>query len=198
MALVRYDLKTISVAMLLVLAGCAWQDVPDAKPTTGRSPTVAEIPNADETVRGAEDPPIVTLELGSKLHERSVSRSENLPGNIIVPTTNLNAVPVTTALQAVLAGTDVSLSWEAGSFDNRLVTVTNLSGSLPLVVQKICSSAKVFCSYRHGLLELKEKGTFIVDLPNIPTSSTAASGSAANSMSEIGRASCRERVCLAV
>ena len=31
-------------------------------------------------------------------------RATELPGNIIVPTTNLNAVPITAALQAVLAG----------------------------------------------------------------------------------------------
>jgi len=179
--LMRYDFKTILLTTALCVAGCSNVSIPEAKPTTGRLPTVAEVPDAEETVRGAEDPPIVTLELGSRLRERRASLTEELPGSIIVPTTNLNAVPVTTALQAVLTGTDVSLSWDSGSFDDRLVSVTNLSGALPRVVEKICSSAKIFCNYRHGLLELKERETFIIELPAIPAKGGA---SAANSMAD--------------
>ncbi len=180
----RYGfISTAAFLAALCMTGCVGADVPSAKSTTGRQPLVAEMPDANETVRGSEEPPIVTLELGVRLHERRLSRNEELPGNIIIPTTNLNAVPVTTALQAVLAGTDVSLSWGAGTFDNRLVTVTNLSGSLPRVVEKICSSARVFCGYRHGLLELKEKETFIVELPAVPTKSSV-SASATNSMAD--------------
>lgn len=164
------------LALMVGMAGCAG-DSPDAKPTTGRSPTVAEVPNQDETVRGEEDPSIVTLEIGSALHERKLAHTEDLPGNIIIPTTNLSAVPVTTALQAVLTGTDVSLSWDTGSFDSHLVTVMNLSGSLPQVVEKICAAAKVFCSYRHGSLQLADKETFIVALPPISKSSGLAGAS---------------------
>ena len=143
---------------------------------------MAEVPEADETVRGTDDPPVVTLELGSRLKERRLTRNEDLPANIIVPTTNLNAVPVGTALQAVLAGTDVSLSWDTGGLGDRLVTVTNLSGPLPRVVEKICASARLFCSYRSGLLELKETETFVIELPAVASSSTG--GAAANTMAE--------------
>jgi hypothetical protein len=169
------------------LVGCTLVDVPAPKPTTGRQPTVAEVPEAEETVRGTEDPPVVTLELGSRLRERRLSSNEELPGSIIVPTTNLNSVPITTALQAILAGTDVSMSWDAGSFEDRLVTVTNLSGALPNVVEKICGAARVFCVYHHGLLGIKEKETFVIDLPPVPMKSSSgggASSSAGNSMAD--------------
>ena len=174
----------VIAALLLVLCSCTDVSVPTAKSSTGRAPLVSEVPEADETVRGAEDPSIVTLELGSKLSERRLSRTEDLPGNIIVPNTNLKSVPVTAALQAVLAGTDVSLSWGAGTFEDRLVTVTNLSGSLPTVVEKICISAKVFCGYRNGLLELKEKESFIIDMPVMPTKNNAT-GAATNTMADM-------------
>jgi Flp pilus assembly secretin CpaC len=150
-------------------------DVPPAKPTTGRNPTVAEVPSEKETVRGEDDPPIVTLELGSSLHEHRLTASDELPGNIIVPTTNLNAVPITAALQAVLAGTDVSISWDTGTLGDRLVTVMNLSGPLPKVVEKICAAAKVFCSFHSGSMELMEKDTFIVAMP--PMSKAVSAGS---------------------
>lgn len=152
-----------ALALALGFGGCAV--VPDAKPTTGRNPTVAEVPNPDETVRGEDDPPIVTLELGSSLHEHRLVEGDQLPANIVIPTTNLNGVPVTAALQAVLQGTDVSLSWDASTFDDHLATVMNLSGSLPQVVEKICSSAKVFCTYRQGSLELSDKETFVIGIP---------------------------------
>jgi len=174
-------IMTVAVAALLV--GCTDVNVEGAKPATGRLPTVAELPDPDETIRGQDDPPVVTLEIGSRLHERRLSRTEDLPSGIIVPNTNLNAVPVTAALQAILAGSDISLSWEAGTFESRLVTVTNLSGPLSRVVEKVCASAKVFCSYRNGLLELKEKETFIIDMPSVPTKNSAT-GAATNTMAE--------------
>ncbi|MDR3424741.1 MAG: hypothetical protein P4M13_06640 [Alphaproteobacteria bacterium] len=181
------------LALMLGVSGCAASDIPEAKATTGRNPTVAEVPDKDETVRGDNDPAIVTLDLSSSLRERRLTATDALPGNIIIPTTNLNAVPVTAALQAVLSGTDVALSWNASTFGTRLVTVMNLSGPLPQVVNKICSAAKVFCDYRHGSLELSEKETFIVDLPPIVRqianssatfSSTGASGGSSGGTSQ--------------
>lgn len=169
---------------LALVTGCSFVGFPDAKSTTGRAPQVAEIPSPDETVRGADEPPIVTLDAGEHLREHPLVKTDKLPGNIIIPTTNLNGVPITMALQAVLDGTDVSLSWDSSAFDDRLVTVTNLSGPLPIVVEKICASAKVFCNYRGGLLEVKDKETFIVDLPAVPSLKEAGKG-ATNSMADM-------------
>ncbi len=163
--------------LCLVLAACAGSNISDAKPTTGRDPQVAEVPSADES----DDPPIVTLELGSMLHPKRLSKGDELPGNIIIPTTNLNAVPITAALQAVLSGTDVSMSWNTGTLGDNLVTVVNLSGPLPKVVERICSAAKVFCSFRNGSLELADKETFIVSMPPIAKGANVL-GSGANTM----------------
>ncbi len=177
------------VPVVCLLAACAGTNIPDAKPTTGRNPEVAEVPSKEETVRGEDDPPVVTLELGQSLHARHLSDDEDLPANIIVPTTNLSATPIATALQAVLAGTDVSLSWDTATLGDRLVTVMNLSGPLPKVVEKICSAARVFCIYRHGSIELQEKDTFIVGLPPTAKGITGSggsggSGSSGNSMAD--------------
>jgi Flp pilus assembly secretin CpaC len=183
------------LSLIVLLTACSADDVPLAKATTGRDPTVAEVPNSNETVRGDNDPPIVTLDLANSLHEHRLTVTDDLPGNIIIPTTNLNAVPITAALQAVLSGTDVSLSWNTGTLGSRLVTVMNLSGPLPKVVDKICSAAKVFCDYRHGSLELSEKETFVVSLPPMVHSitssvaSTSTSGTSGSSGGGISSAS---------
>lgn len=182
------------LALVLGIAACSASDTPLAKSTTGRDPSLAEVPSKDEVVRGDSDPAIVTLDLKTSLREHRLTVSDELPGNIIIPTTNLNAVPITSALQAILSGTDVSLSWNTGSFGTRLVTVMNLSGPLPKVIEKVCSAAKVFCDYRHGSLELSEKETFVVSLPpairavsssltSTSTSSSSPSGTS-NSMIE--------------
>lgn len=173
----------LSAAMVMALNGCIGWDVPAAKPTYGRNPEVAEVPDKAETVRGEDDPPIVTLELGTALHEHRLSANEELPGNIIVPTTNLNAVPITAALQAVLSGTDVSISWDTGKLGDRLVTVMNLSGPLPKVVDKICSAAKVFCSFRNGSIELADKETFVVAMPPVAKAISSASSSSSGGSS---------------
>ena len=171
----------VTLACVLSLAACSASDIPLAKSTAGRDPTLAEVPNQDETVRGDTDPAIVTLDLHTSLHEHRLRAADELPGNILIPTTNLNAVPITAALQAVLSGTDVSLSWNTGTLGTRLVTVMNLSGPLPKVVEKICSAAKVFCDYHHGSIELSEKETFVVALPPVVRAiSSGSSGSASS------------------
>ncbi|MER2519659.1 MAG: hypothetical protein ABTQ34_03105 [Bdellovibrionales bacterium] len=190
--------KTTVLTLSLCIGACAGSNIPAAKSTTGRNPQVAEVPSQDETVRGESEPAVVTLDIGDALSERRLSNSDDLPSKIIIPTTNLNAVPITAALQAVLAGTDIALSWDTGTLGNRLVTVVNLSGPLPRVVDRICAAAKVFCSYRNGSLDLHEKETFVVSLPPLAktlsasaagtstssssSSSSSSSGSSANSM----------------
>lgn len=176
----RCGLSLLAISLALCACG-TWENISGAKPTDGRNATVAETPSAAETVRGEDDPPIVTLDLGSALHEHRLSTNDELPGNIIIPTTNLNAVPITAALQAVLAGTDISVSWDTGALGDRLVTVMNLSGPLPKVVDKICGAAKVFCRYHNDSIELAEKETFVVSTPPAIAGKSAASSSSGSS-----------------
>lgn len=169
------------VLLMTLLAGCGsdWE-VPPAKRTFGRQPQLPEIPAADETVRGEDDPAVVTLKVGSGLRERQLGRSDDLPARILIPTTNLQQVPVVAALEAVLSGTDISLSYAGTKFDDRLVTLLNLSGPLPKVVQRICAAARIFCTAREGNLELKEQQSFIIELPPIERALTSGNGGKAN------------------
>ncbi len=87
------------------------------------------------------------------------SADDKLP-SLEIPPANLHAVPVTAALQAVLYGTDVSLSWDAKTLGPHPVTLVNLKGDLPKVVEKICLTANVNCAYSNGTLEVTEKKAF--------------------------------------
>jgi hypothetical protein len=185
----------LSAVLPLLLFGCANATLPGAKQIFGRLPQLPEVPAAEETVRGEDDPPVVTLKMGKTLHEHFLSRSDELPTDIIIPTTNLQNVPVASALEAVLAGTDVSLSYQSESFSDRLVTLVNLNGPLPKVVQRICSAAKIFCISRDGNLELKDRENFIVELPPIErgrTTGAAAANTIVDAVSQLAGSKAQE------
>jgi len=172
------------LALALSLAACSASDIPLVGDPKDRDIAIADVPGREEVVRGDKDPAIVVLNLKSGLRERRLSLSDELPDTIIVPTTNLNAVPITAALQAILAGTDISLSWNTGALGSRLVTVMNLRGPLSQVVTKVCSAARVFCTYKHGSIELSERETFVVSIP--PIVRTIASSSIISSSTSTG------------
>lgn len=168
--------------MLLMLGGCSDLSVPDAKSTFSRRPQLPEVPAREETVRGADDPAVVTLQVGNSLRNRRLSQGETLPSTIRIPTTNLSGVPVTAALQAVLTGTDIALVYRDAKVEESSVTLLNLSGPLPQVVDRICAAGRVFCSYRDGSLELQTQDTFIIELP--PVEHSATGGNAKNTIAE--------------
>lgn len=172
-----------ALALVLGVAACSASDIPFIGSVMSRDMTVADVPSQEETVRGDSDPPVVTLNLKSGLRERRLSASDEMRSDILVPSTNLNGVPVTAALQAVLSGSDVSLSWNTGALGSRLVTVMNLRGPLPKVIDKICSAARVFCSYRNGTIEMSEKETFVVSIPPVVRSIGSASAGSSSSSS---------------
>lgn len=168
-------LALCALASLLVLPACSPVDVKEAQSNYSRQPELPEVPDPSETVRGADDPPVVTLKIGSSLRDRRLSSGDELPEDVILPTTNLQGVPVTAALEAVLAGTDIALSYETAAFDDRIINLLNLSGPLPQVVERICNAARVFCNNRSGSLELVAQDTFIIELPPVEDENAASS-----------------------
>ncbi|MEJ0062475.1 MAG: hypothetical protein WDO70_04570 [Alphaproteobacteria bacterium] len=173
-----------ATVLLLTLSACGDVHVPEAKSLIGRRPALPEVPQPDETVRGEDDPAVVTLKIGRTLHERYLGRADDLPSDVIIPPTTLQNVPVTAALEAVLAGTDFSLSYTEGDYSDRLATLVNLRGPLPKVVQRICSAAKIFCIARDGNLELKEEQNFIIELPPIERHGTGGGVAATNTIAD--------------
>lgn len=160
---IRFAVAVMGIALLL--GSCA--RFPDPVEQGKTQPTLAERPQEGDTVRGVGDPAVVTLPLGSRLQERPVTEGDPLPANIKIGRTNLNGVPVTAALQAVLANTNISLTWQEDDFDDRAVTILNISGSLDKVVNRICAAGRIYCGYRNGTLEVTEKQTFIIEMPPV-------------------------------
>ncbi len=135
--------KILVPALVLSLAGCAQFDA-----MFSQTPTPSDFPD----VKAA---PVEAVQSG----EKGSRAGDSLP-NIDIPAANLHGVPVTAALQAVLYGTDVPLSWDSKMMAPHPVTLMNLKGDLPTVVDKICTAANVSCAYRSGVLEVAEKQAF--------------------------------------
>ncbi len=165
---------TAFILSLLLTNSCAWlgDGINAPEHMKERDPRLQQMPDQAQTVRGDKDPAIVKLELGKALHPENLRPSEPLPSKVKIEATNLNNVPVTSALQAVLADTDITLLWGSKQLQERKVTLMNLKGALPVVVNRICRAAKILCSYRNGALELAEEDTFVVQLPGIAASPT--------------------------
>ncbi len=177
---------SVFILSLLLTNACSWPigEIKQAERLSERDPRVQQIPAHAESVRGDKDPPVVKLQLGRTLRPANLRASDELPSHVKIATTNLNNVPVTSALQAVLADTDITLLWESEELQNRKVTLMNLKGALPVVVSRICRAAKILCAFRNGALELAEEDTFVVELPGVATSSgsTGAASTIADSI----------------
>ncbi|MGE3770896.1 MAG: type II secretion system protein GspD [Bdellovibrionales bacterium] len=161
-------LHIVLLFAIIVMTGCTGLEPAKPSKSLASGADLGEEFNKDTALGRSSEPSVITLGIGDALKERLASEGEELPVGIFIDSTNLNSVPVAAALQAVLADTNISLSWQAGQFDDRLVTILNLSGPLPKVVERICSAARVYCSYRNGTLELMERETFIIEMPPIP------------------------------
>jgi len=161
-------LHIVLLFAMIVMTGCTGQDPTRPAKEFATGADLGEEFNKETALGRYSEPSVVTLGIGDALKERLASEGEELPVGIFIESTNLNSVPVAAALQAILADTNISLSWQAGEFDDRVVTILNLSGPLPKVVERVCSAARVYCSYRNGTLELMQFETFIIEMPPIP------------------------------
>ncbi|MBI3419572.1 MAG: hypothetical protein HY053_05525 [Proteobacteria bacterium] len=169
-----------------LLSACTFtgSDIESPQLTPERTAKVNKVPEPVETVRGKEDPPVVTLQLGGALRTARLRPGEELPEGIKVAHTNLNNVPVTVALQAVLADTDITVLWDKAELQDRTVTLMNLKGALPAVVGRICRAARLLCAYRNGALELMEEDTFVVELPAAPSTVGTGGTSTTNTIAD--------------
>ena len=164
----------------LLLPSCSGPDVPNARYTSGKLPELAETPEKSETVRGENDPPVVTLKVSTELKQRRLRKTEQMPQRP-VPVTNLQGVPLGVALEGILQDTDVALSYTDEEVILREVNLLNLSGQLENVVDRVCATARVFCAYRNGNLEIAATETFVIDLPATGGATTESTG---NSMAD--------------
>lgn len=146
-----------------ILCACAPVDVPAARNLSIPSPT-----SASKRIAGVNEKPdnVVYLPLGNDVLVPKSEGGLGLP-EVMVGPFELRSETVAGALQLVLSDYELSMAFETDEAFERTITVANLRGTLPKVVQRICGLADLYCSYEDNLLVVKETETFTVSVPPV-------------------------------
>lgn len=156
-----------SVALLAMTAvlstGCADAVAPKARDVSIPAPKIAE-ERMKALNEGAE--PVIYLPLGKDVLVPQGEDSDPLPNKIVGPF-ELRAETLAGALQLVLDGTNIPIAFETENSLTKTITVTNLQGPLDSVVHEICSLGDMYCSFRNGMLVVKDTQVFTVSIPPI-------------------------------
>lgn len=151
-------MTTAAVAGLL--AGCTNSDATQPAPTPVK--TINDAVN-DNTFGNVMK---LTLKNGELTPQRA-DGGEKLPGMDVVNVGALSGAPLGTVLDAILRGHDIGIVMPSGEFEEPTINLVNMKAPGDVVIRRVCEVAKVYCTYRDGVLEVKDRETFIVDLPAV-------------------------------
>lgn len=170
-------------AMAFLAAGCAQVDVPGS-----RSVNVPTATPPLDRFRGLneERDAITRVKLGKDVLVPIPMHKDPLPEEIVGPY-ELRGETLASTLQLLTDDYDVSLAFESDRAMTQRISVANLKGKLSDVVDRVCELADLYCSYRDGVLTVKDMETFIVDLPPLAAavSSTGSSSSSSSGYDQI-------------
>ncbi len=148
---------------IAALSGCADAEGPKARDVNIPPPTSAD--TRKQAVNERPDP-VQYLPLGEDILLPESEEGDPLPSKIVGPY-ELRNETLAGALQLVMDGTDIPVSFETSRSLENTVTITNLKGPLNEVVQQLCGLADLYCSYERGVLNVKDTQIFTVSIPPI-------------------------------
>lgn len=114
-----------------------------------------------------EAPAVTELRLsGTALRIRAMDTGERLPNREVGPLT-LSGVDPVTAIS--LMGREHGVSVAADEGASRRMTRMDLAGRMPLqrAVDAVATNAGVFWSYRGGVIQIRDKQRFVVEIPPV-------------------------------
>ncbi|PZP57024.1 MAG: type II and III secretion system family protein [Micavibrio aeruginosavorus] len=145
------------------LSGCADAEGPKARDANIPPPVAAD--GRKQAINERPDP-VQYLPLGEDVLLPESEEGDALPSTVVGPF-ELRNETLAGALQLVMDGTDIPVSFETSRSLENTVTVTNLKGPINEVVQQICGLADLYCSYERGVLNVKDTQIFTVSIPPI-------------------------------
>lgn len=154
-----------AVVPLVIVAACAQADRPPP-----RTPNIPAALKPLERMKGMNEAfqAVSRVPLGDDVLQPRALNSDPLPKATVGPY-ELRGETLASALQLVLDDFDISLAFESDFGLTRTITVSNLKGDLAQVINKMCGLADLYCSYDNGIVTVKDRETFVVDLPPIGT-----------------------------
>lgn len=177
-------LGRLALCLLMAATACSPINAPD--PRTPHIPA----PQAAETRRKAlneANDSILIVELQKDVLVPKFEADQPLPDTLIGPL-NFRGETLSNALELILADYDVPIAFETNEGLRRRITVSNLSGSVDKVVERVCGLANLFCAYDDGVLVVRDTQIFTVAMPPFSDGS-ASSGSSNTGNSNTGNSS---------
>tara|TARA_B100000686_G_scaffold344590_1_gene427500 strand:+ start:1302 stop:2867 length:1566 start_codon:yes stop_codon:yes gene_type:complete len=156
-------LKAATLAGLVAISACAPVEAPGAQ-----SVDIPAAVKPREKMQGINEQyhPVTYIPLANDVLVPKPIKSDPLP-DVFVGPFELRSETLAGALQLILSDYDIALAFQTDAGLTERITVSNLSGRLPEVVERVCALADLYCNYRNGLMTIKETETFVVDLPPI-------------------------------
>lgn len=153
----------IALSSVAILTACADAEGPKARDVNIPAPQNAE--TRRQAVNERPDP-VQYLPLGEDVLLPDSEEGDPLPSTVVGPY-ELRNETLAGALQLVMDGTDIPVSFETSRSLENTVTITNLKGPINEVVQQLCGLADLYCSYEKGVLNVKDTQIFTVSIPPI-------------------------------
>ncbi len=148
---------------VIALTACADAEGPKARDVNIPAPQNAEERRAAINER---PDPIQYLPLGDDVLMPEADDGEPLPSTVVGPF-ELRSETLAGALQLVMDGTDIPVAYETSRGLENTITVTNLKGPINDVVQQNSGLADLDCTYKRGVLSVKDTQIFTVSIPPI-------------------------------
>lgn len=173
----KYFIRALAVVIPVCLAtSCMPVDIPG-----GRTPTIPTVNPADGRFEGLNEKrdPVTRVKLGRDVLMPQPLKEDMLP-DVTVGPYELRGETLASALQLILDDYDISLAFESDEGLTRRITIANLRGKVKNVVNQVCSLANMYCHFENGTLTIKDKETFVVDLPPISAQATSSSSTSSS------------------
>lgn len=163
---------------LFLVSACSPIDAPDP-----RTPNIPIPITAEERRKALNEngDAVMIVPLENDVLVPKFSQDDPLPMDQIGPL-DFRGETLANALELVVADYNIPLAFETNEGLKRRITVSNLSGSVDKVVERICGLANLYCAYDDGILVVRDTQTFTVALPPIDegVGDAASGGSSGN------------------
>lgn len=155
---------------MLLVSACSPINAPDPRTPNIPPPQSAEA-RRKALNEGADSIMVVPLE--EDVLVPKFSQDDPLPMNQIGPL-DFRGETLANALELVVADYNIPLAFETNEGLKRRITVSNLSGSVDKVVERLCGLANLYCAYDDGVLVVRDTQVFTVALPPIGDSADSS------------------------
>lgn len=147
----------------MAVTACAPVNAPD--PRTANIPPPQSAEARRKALNEANDS-ILVVPLQQDVLVPKFSHDDPIPGGTVGPL-QFRGETLANALDLVLGDKNIPIAFETNEGLRRRITISNLTGTVDKVVERLCGIANLYCAYDDGVLVVRDTQTFTVTLPPI-------------------------------